>query len=655
MTNYLYKIFKYCYKMNDYSLINYITPPNIREIYLQNKILYINKSNKSNKLNNQTGGELVNPEILKNIDIIQTIYHGSLQNKAFIIPDNIYLILPLCCGFYNYAIHAYTEFFTNQYDEKGNNIPYEKVNEYIKTIVNNSENIIKIGYNNYIILRPSNEYCDIYLQIHYDTTIGTMPIGIFDSYRYRFKIKKYSFDENEYNLNDTNEELCNFIDDEKKINIYNGLLYMEKIRIKEWKIDDIENNQKEFSLFELKDKTYLLCHYITHYISKYISTYITVLKNNEEIFFKILNTSQQNIYKKIYDKQINNISRMNYLLIIYNFFKTYLQTNENIIINKFCADILKITRDNITKIIDEEFFKIQKINISDDNVGYLNFLVTIKNIFFKHINKESINDLILDQESTFLDKLCLISKINYIQTINFETNKEIYLIFNLVNIYFKLAVISNKDCIELECYKYIANNNLKFILSNVLNYLSLRQKKIYPTDIDKQKLFVFNVSCQGFSSDNICENNKCLRKLGINTSGIKYTEIFNQSSFLKIIEVIKLLNLPSYNYINIVGEESNINTMNSILESTQLFVDSQGNNYTKSACRLMIWYFKQEYTKIYNHLIQNLFNDPESLKESTNAIITFLNLAITLLYNKSFSQDQKYAVRHIMGDLILIT
>lgn len=283
----------------------------------------------------------------------------------------------------------------------------------------------------------------------------------------------------------------------------------------------------------------------------------------------------------------------------------------------------------------------------------MNFINLVKNTYFKHTDKESINILILDQEQTFLDKLCVIPTIKY-ETLNFETNKEMYLIFYFTNIYYKLSIISNKDCIELWCYKYIADNNLDFRLSNVLNYLSIRQKELYPTNIDEQKLFVFNISCQGFNSDDICENTKCLRKLRINTSDITYTKIFNQKSFLKIVDVLKLLNLPSYDYINISGEESNINKMTTIFESTNLFIDSEGNNYTRTACKLLIWYFKYEFTKIYSHLIENLFYNPAHLRNSTNAVITFLNLALTTLYNKSLAEDQKYAFKQIMGNFIEI-
>lgn len=224
MNNYLYKIFKYCDKLHNYNSIKYITPFNTKEIYLQNKSLY----------KNQKGGELVVPETLKNIDIIQTIYHGSLTNISFIIPDNIYLIIPLCCGFYNYAIDAYSQFFTFQTGENGEIVPYEQINDYIKKNINVAENIIKIGYNNYIILRPSTEYCDILLQIDYNTKIGTIPIGIFDSVRYKFKMKIHRFDEYDYNSDNKDDNLCEIIDDKKRINAYNGLLYMEKIRTKNW-------------------------------------------------------------------------------------------------------------------------------------------------------------------------------------------------------------------------------------------------------------------------------------------------------------------------------------------------------------------------------------------------------------------------------------
>jgi hypothetical protein len=162
---------------------------------------------------------------------------------------------------------------------------------------------------------------------------------------------------------------------------------------------------------------------------------------------------------------------------------------------------------------------------------------------------------------------------------------------------------------ELGCYEYISENNLEFKLSNVLNFLSNRQKSLWPEDINKQKLFVFNISCQGFNSNNVCENTKCLSKLRINTSDIIYTKIFNQSSFQKIVEVLKLLEMPNYQNIGIDEEDkSNLKIMTKILESTKFFLDSENKNHTETACKLLIWYFKQEYKKIYKQLFIKIFS-----------------------------------------------
>lgn len=121
----LYKVYKYAIKSKNKLLLDHLSPTNMKTIYMHEKICYLNGQN-------QHGGVLVDPEKLKDIDIIQVSYHGSLKTNMFIIPDNIYLIIPLCCGFYNYADYSYDNFFMTQNDERGNHIDYPLVNDRIK-------------------------------------------------------------------------------------------------------------------------------------------------------------------------------------------------------------------------------------------------------------------------------------------------------------------------------------------------------------------------------------------------------------------------------------------------------------------------------------------------------------------------------------------
>lgn len=618
----LYKVYKYASKNKDCRLFNYLTPTALNTVYMHEKIQYLNSQT-------QNGGALVDQSMLKYFDVIQIGYHGSLTNNIFQIPDNIYLIIPLCCGFYNYAIDAYPNFFLYQYDDDGKVITFPYVNDRVKEIINANEFIIKIGKNNYIILKPSQQYCDVSVSIDYHQKLGNIPMGIFDSYRYKFKVINIKL----------NEDVDTFTNDD-----FDTLINMERIRTRNYLINDFHEYTMYFeSEMNYNTKTYLLANFLSYNIYNNFDEYIELLKKYPNL--TTLNSSVLDQSKHLETRILN-------LSIIYNKCKA---NKTNVTEQNFVKEILLITKNKINKIIKDS------INFVNGTTSYLQFIESLKNVFFKHLNYSIVSDLIKDQDAKYVEELTSKPKFMLKSDYDISNVPDIEnLKLLLFNIYHKLTIVSKKDNMETGCYKYITDNNLDFTLQHILTYLSMRQKRLYPNP-NENKLFAFNISCQGFTNKNVCENYKCLKHLHINASGIEYTQVFNQQSIKKLNEVFRIFKLDNYNYFNVSADYDHyVSQLANSLKLSDLFGENKINedkfdeDKIEIMSKVLIWYLVNEYDKLFKFIINNFFafsNGRSDLAESTNAIITHINLAITYAYFNALNKDQKYTINHLMDGL----
>ena len=123
----LYKAIKYISKTKQYDLIDVLDTKNIEFIYDISKKNYLQK-----------GGKYLSEDELENTELMFLSFHGQINSfKKLIVPEDIYLTIPLCCGTY-FDINK--EFISETYfydDPDESNEEYEKFKN-----INNSINFI---------------------------------------------------------------------------------------------------------------------------------------------------------------------------------------------------------------------------------------------------------------------------------------------------------------------------------------------------------------------------------------------------------------------------------------------------------------------------------------------------------------------------------
>lgn len=154
-----YKIDKYKFK-NNFNID--IKTTNKKYTYKILKYKYINKQYGNGKDEN-----IKYPEKIYIINL-----HGILTMDEFIIPDNCYILLPLCCGMVNYFGTYEIEYILNMKNSEIHNGIYkakDKVDSYL--------------YNPYVIFNPGDTICDISLSgLESDFfAINQFSLGIIDN------------------------------------------------------------------------------------------------------------------------------------------------------------------------------------------------------------------------------------------------------------------------------------------------------------------------------------------------------------------------------------------------------------------------------------------------------------------------------------------
>lgn len=617
---YIYKSIKYGIKTDQPEILSTINSKNCKDVYLTLKSNHVNNIN-------QIGGKLINENQESQVTLQHVVFHGDMaSNKILHVPTNMFVFLPLCCGFT--VTNAIDEFAF--FDDEESNV-IKKMN--IKT----KNSAIQVGKKKYIVLKEHDEYCDIEISYGIDLMLEE---GVFSN---GAKMEN----------KDVIIELL-----ESVAHSANPRLMLTQNTLELFKLIRADRKLKSLDPTELSQlvQSYFITEQITSYIDRHI------------LF--------QNVYGHILQRNIN----AEYKQALQNFYNGLQKTKE---IKKQYASIPDITHlEYINKFIDHVS---NIIIILQEN---MNDKITIKlYTFFENIKKINPLTLFYNLCKTLNDNKETISHAQNLtlENANWKTeNSQIqYVAMTNVNLMFrgifmstehKNSIIENPSCthVLMEMGKCIAQLCKLLILSD-FEYKFLIQKyrlqqpghvKIYLSDVlnaikldDPQSIhFIVNKSCQGFQDDsNMCVINRCfqkiLSKLNPDTTSSLESEVFDQKDHSSLMRVIKkLIELPEYQIINNAHEGNK-----------KLFFDLQCilhniNIYDPDIItKVVIYYSNIKYPHVINSLKYSLKHEQQNMEIWKNVhvkvVIAILNLFITDAYFKLHESQLKSFIKTNMGEL----
>ena len=635
--NNLNKILKYSIKKKNYQMDKYLQLTNTNEIYFYNKLNYVNKRNNIAK---QEAGSIFDKNddwLTDNIDIIYTRYHGIIDSSEhIIIPHNIYLILPLCCGFYNFAHIEETHFILSNILD-------------IKKKINTDEYITVIGINNYVILKPNDTYCNIRMDISYEK-YHYIPMGLNFIEDLQDNVTNEDYNELVHGLFYGNHhqiyknlEMMEFIDIIKEQGmIFNGT-YINLIidKIKKYK----RSTGKQIFLFD---------NFISYFLKN-------DFYNNINLFKEIIEEHRVSIDKIITPKFDGNIFLETYNNLTLDDFFNKITELLDYLIKQTNLNQNIMLRDKLINLIDK---KIQNIIYNKSQIfnnsskqKYINFiknsLFNIKFSFQENnqfnlfkFNRLELNDVKIQPDDE-INNYVFEDNFNEFKN-NFHIHKIKYikwLKWNLYNLYWKLSYVYSIKWVESNFYKKIINENKNLSLKNLLEYIS--------SIIPEKKKFVFNSSCQGFDNK-VCDNVKCIKNLYKNVKNkIQVSQVFNQNDISILDKLMTDMSNGKWNKPSVDEEYADIIEKYFFYFFTKILHFNQDNS--NLASKILYWYFYNYNKDFIKYFInENQIFDQKYLSELKNTFIIYFNIALTNYYDYIATTQQKYVMVHHLGEKINI-
>lgn len=481
----IYKILKYANKNNDLNYIDNICPNNIDSLYQGLKYLYVNNKN-------QLGGTSSTVEKTY-IDVVR---HGSINiGEPLIIPDNVTLIMPFCCGMYH-NLGSSSSFFNQSSEDK------------IKSI-DNAGKILDINGRKHLIMRPGDKYCNIDTQMSLKQDIyERIDIDGDNSTKYD--------EENMESLLLTEE----MIELYKIVEAYNLRNAMSRRAIASPERRAIASPESQVTSSPRQTNFILDDDFDDEYIPyEYFHGYMYRLYH-KKLFEKIISTTDNDQLKGYLTKKISNID-----------------------------DITKFDEEEVQKIISvltkkdiqiEPFIAQDMYDFIKDRVNV--YSLTIKSNLLKLISQNYIS------KSFKYERFMQYDGEDYSMT---DVNNDVKDIHKSIftSEWTKLFTISKMNDVEKRFIREVVGNEeiVNMTLQHHLDFLS----KVMP---DKH-LYINSISCQGFGNNEVCHSYKCLRMLDVNTSELAGQDPFMQENFVNIVNALQYIDDNKLYDISLIDTE----------------------------------------------------------------------------------------------------
>lgn len=641
----IYKTIKYGIKSNQLEILSTLNTKNCNNIYNFLKSNYIKKCV-------QIGGSLVDSTLEQSIELSHVVFHGSMANdRIMLIPTDMFVFMPLCCGFT--VGNSLDEF--NFFDEDDKEI-------ITKLNTTETNSLISVGKKKYIVLKPNEEYCDIEIEYNIDLVLEE---GIFSNDK-----KRLLNDMIIRNLKDIieNDQLHTLIVTNENVNLLKTILLniYKKIEIDNSKQQDREEDIDE--ILEATNKKNMEVDFLVQTYNRDIF-FINVCKN--EIQLKI-NTFYLNSYYSFEDE----LKEIEKTIEFPEDIKTQLKLVSNLNINdknfidefvkfvEFLIIILESHRENDVFVIKTQFAiqsfrkKLKEFSV-DDIILELGEYYNIRENFVKFVSglDETVINWKHDNHNLhYID--FTYTNVMFVSQYNRLSNHQIKLTQEYSFFLIRIAIIIAKLCKVGRMSEYEKNffkskysgtptGTIKIYLSDILNYIRETKSGLH---------FVVNKSCQGFQEDSdTCTVNKCFQQIiskTHNPTHVLFSEVFNQQDLKKIAIVLnKIVEMTEYSSIN------DFNKLNKkMFFDLQCILHAIKLEDPDVIAKVFLYYANLTYPHIIDSLHYSFENEKQSnpIWKSTQikVIIAVLNLFITDVYNKNKkNQELVMFIKENMGEL----
>lgn len=637
----IHKTIKYGLKNKNYELMSAINSTNSQKLYR-----LLKKNYKSRNV--QFGGNLVDDNNFANICLRHVTFHGSMAtNRTMKVPKDMYLFMPLCCGFT--VMNSLDEF---QFFDEDEPDVIDKMNSSV------IDNLLKVGRKNYIVLKPDDDYCDVEVEFSFDFILEE---GIYTNQTKR------------ENKDIIIEKLINATTKEDQNIVTKDNLFLLSLINK----DTIQKTQNEENDLEIL-KNALDNRQDEYQKNKDFNQYV-ILKNiitDNERLILLLNLYSDEIQKLFNKKYIwlykNNVTgfrKTNDKYVdekIQNYLDFIKQDNNNLINNKYLSkkisEVIDFLRLNLKKDLrlknsQNNLTLLNKFVGQLKEINFFNVILDFCNEKFKEIeNGDSIDFFLLDD----LNKINWKKNINEINCIKVEDE----IIFNSIlsvndilddkpkssgdlmpysiitnMLGRRIASLAKLSLMSSEEKKFLMNKyseadpgKVKIFLSDVLNYLHEIHKAKNINEIS----FIVNKSCQGFKEEaDTCTVSKCfsliLKKTKPNIE-LESKGVFNQKNMNTLVKVInKIIELNGYSNMLKVHEG-----YKKIFFSLQCILHGIDIDDPDIITKAFLYYCNKTYPHILDHLKYSIENEEQVQyvwqSIQIKVIIAVLNLFVTDIY-----------------------
>lgn len=647
------------------------------------------------KINLQCGGDLVDRDHLDNVSITHVVFHGHIaSDRTMILPENIFLIMPICCGF-----TVYTSLDENEYFDDPEDSVVVKTNS-------DADNVLQFGRKKLLVLKPGDKYCDLEIEPVLDLMIeeGIMTheekrsgsrimFPLFQSLHVMPKqareqriqqMQNLTMIEGHVNIPIKQEYFNSHItqDDFDLLHLMNADLRTKFIKkaedMKMMRDIDIIKSVIENDFESSQQQAILTSRHMM------LQSATRSLLTNHDIQILLFNVLGDKIKKELYkiydyhigfflknskktsDIEVNKI--INRLKSLFNIKSEDSRKNLELSSGTFLEDItllcdilndllfhVKWTYEhskNQNDLTNKELLT-QVLEKMNSETSLKEILQTVMNEIFdkgvysftKELNienfvwveqKTDIYNIVFEQEnnSTFT-KSFFYYDIEDLRLVGKMMEDIRVLDSTMLNFFGGLIKISlmSKDEKQFLKSKYLEfpSGEVKIFLSDVINFIASIKM---PHDIK----FVFSKTCQGFEDDTTtCHVSKCFsmlsRKLAMYDPYDEEKGVFNQKDLKILVDVLKFVG----RYVEDPAYAYNFDEeLNHVYFSVQCVMHSLNIKNPDVLARNFIYFINKNYPQLVEHLIYSFKAEtqPQDLWKTTHmkVIIAICNLFISETY-----------------------